>query len=312
MSLDRSLLTRSPAKMTLGGGTFYPRKAITIPHKPTWQDVATALHGRVNRYKKDLIFQFQFPVFGLWQSLGVLFPAALLNNVPGASLCSDAPCVIHAKNQDRITFHNAFISKMPELFLGIDDEIFAAEIEITALIKGGANPEDAAAYFTRDTAAYSEAAFSLGAFKAQRYAAVWGSAPLLNTFEMHKGIRISWDGKIEFDYSSNYGTCNAYMGKETFCALVKGIPLSTQATRTYLDSIGRGQGSALGALANPAVADVQNLTITGSGVSIVAKNAFIMEDSENFDIELLRQGEITFCSTTGLAAGAAAVTATVA
>lgn len=308
MSLDRTLLTRSPAKMTIGGGVFYPRAAIKIPLKPDFEDIANALHGRVNRYKKDYIIRFPISVFGLWQSLGVLFPAALLNNTPGVSLCSDAACVIHAKNNDILTFHNAFVSKMPNLFLGIDAEIFAADLEITALIKGGANPEDAAAYYTRSTSAYTETAFSLSTFKRQRYSLAWVGTGL-TSFEMHKGINIEWDGEVKYIVSSNYGTCDAFMGENTFCAKVSGIPIGP--TRAQVEAATRGQGVILGALANPTAASTNDLTITGSGVSIVAKNVHIEEDGDTFDITELRQSPVTFKTTTGIAAGAVAVAATV-
>jgi hypothetical protein len=111
--------------------------------------------------------------------LTTLFPASVLNPVVGTRIfgTTDLPLVIEGKNSDRITFKNAQLTKLADLFLGVDGTIFASAAEFTCLLANSTQPEAAGAYFVADTAAYVEAtaAFAKTNFKAGRVSAAWGA-----------------------------------------------------------------------------------------------------------------------------------------
>lgn len=303
MSVSRTYLTRSPGKITFGGQTFYLRDNIKVTPEPKWEAIMSSLHGRVNYTKSDLVVKITAPVFGEYNTskAAVMYPSAFTTPTPGASLCSDAALVVQAKNDDRITFHNAFVSGVPNIYLGIDKDLWASDIEFTALIKGGANSEDAAAYWTRDTNSYTDTGFALTNFKRQRYSLAWGSIANWTSFELHEGVNLGIDIDVQYDISANHGTVNAYVGENGLIARCSGIPLNSLAN---LDTLARDQGNALGSIGTgTAGTHSADLVITGSGVSITLKNAFMEKRFENFGIKPLRMGEVGWISTSGFTTG---------
>ena len=308
MSVNRSTILRSSAKFTFGGGTFYPESAIDIDYAPEFDNVMAWAYGRIDESKKDFKIPFKTTLWGGVENLSILFPAAAMTPVPGTSLCSDSPLVVHAKNGDRITFHNAFISRLANLYLGIDKNYFAAEVELMALIKGTANPEDANAYFTRDSAAFSDSAFAKSSFQRTRWTAAWFGTGL-TSFEFREGINVSWKLDVQYDYSANYGTDNAYIGEQGLVGEVRGIPAATVGN---IEGKTLGQGVAMGALASSVANDLTLAIGAGTAHSVVLKNAFQAQFAESFDIKKLRAQELLFRTTTGFASGVPAATATVA
>lgn len=308
MSVDRTTIKRSPAKFTFGGATFYPREAVEVDYSPEFDRIVAAIHGRIDDSKKDVKIPVRARLWGAYENLSVLFPSTVLTPTMGLSLCADSALVITAKNNDRLTLHNAFLTKLTNLYLGIDKDVWAADVEFMALIKSGANPEDAAAYYTRDTTSYADTTFAKTNFIRQRYSLAWGSKTGFTSFEMREGVNVSWTLDVQYDYSSNYGTDNAYIGEGGLIGEVTGIPAGP--TLAQQDTQSRTQGSNLGALGGANSAD---LVVTGpSGASITLKNAFMFKHSEAFDIKKLRAQEIGFRTTTAFSAGTAAAIGVVA
>jgi hypothetical protein len=99
---------------------------------------------------------------------------ALMNPTVGASLYgtgSDLPLVVTARNGDQVTVVNAQITKLANLYLGVDSDLFAADVEFTGLLAAGANPEDSASYFTTGVSqTFTETAFAKTNFKRLRFA----------------------------------------------------------------------------------------------------------------------------------------------
>lgn len=306
MSVDRTLHRRSPGAVTFGGVTLHARSDINGRHDPVWDDVTSSLHGIVDKVKKDLVIKNTFRLWGAWENLTVLFPSALMTPVPGTSLMSDAAMVVKGRNTDVITYHNTAITKVSDLYLGIDNDIFAADIEFTSIVKSGVNPEDAAAYYTLSTAAFADTTFAKTNYKRQRYSCVWGAVGGFTALEFHKGINLAWDCDVQPEYSANYGTTDLYVGEGGVRAAIRGIPL--QPTMAQIEAASRGALLPMGTLLSSNAAD---FTITGSGVSIVGKNMGLVGHGYMWGATPLRNGEIVFGTTTGFTTGTRAATATV-
>lgn len=308
MSVARSSLGRGPAKVTFGATTLWTRDDLVPRHAPVWEPVKSSMHGQVDKFKKDLVIKNSLVLFGLWQDLAVLFPSALMNPVVGTSLfgTTDNALVIHARNQDRITYPNSQITKLADLYLGVDSELFAAAVEITSLIKNNANPEDAGAYFVRDTAAYSDTTFALTNFKKCRWTAAWAGKTGLTSFIAQKGFNLAWQLDLKQDTVDGLGTVDMYIGEGGLIGGLKCVPIGP--TLAQIDTA-QATGSAHGALLSAGQAD---LTLTGTSASVVLKYAAMTESGTAFGIDPLRVGEVAWETTRGFTAGVAQAVATVA
>lgn len=308
MSVSRASLGRGPAHVTIGGATLFTRDDLVPRHAPEWGDVSSSMHGRTNKFKGDLVIKHSLMLFGTWENLAVLFPAALLNPVVGTSLFGtvDQAMVIHARNSDRITYPNAQITKLGDLYLGVDSELWAAAVEITALLKNNTDPETAGAYFVRDTAAYADAAFAMTNFKKCRWSAAWTAKTGFTSFIGEKGFRVAWQLDIKPQKVDGLGTVDMYIGPGGLIGGCKCVPIGP--TMAQVDTA-QALHSAHGALLSAGAAD---LTLTGTSASVVLKAAAMTESGTAFGVDPLRVGEVGWETTRSVTAGVASVVATVA
>src|SRR5882672_4069843 len=137
MSIARSILARGTGYVTYNSVNFFARDKISVRHAPSWDKVLTSHFGPVDAVKKGLVLKIPLRLWGAWENLSTIFPSYLMNPIPGTSIfgTSDVPLVIQGRNNDRITYANAQITKLSNLYLGVDADLFAADVEFTALIK---------------------------------------------------------------------------------------------------------------------------------------------------------------------------------
>ena len=304
MSVTRSQLGRGPGIVTFNGGTFFTREDILAKHGPVWEPVKSTLHGQHDKFKKDWVVKLPLTLYGLWQNLSILFPSYALNPSVSTPIfgATDIPLIILGKNGDKITYTNAGITKLADLYLGVDSELFAAAVEVTCLLGNGKNPEDASAYFVRDTGqAYSETTYANTNFKKTRFTGAWGSVSGFTSVAAQKGWHVAWNLDVKYDGMADLGTVGAYIGDGCLVAAAKCIPVGpTQAQIDTAQAIGGGTtaspaaGTAHGVLLSAGGAD---LTIAGTGISIVLKQAAMVESSTAFGIDPLRVGEIAWETT---------------
>jgi hypothetical protein len=294
--------------MTINGATLFPAGDAMAPHAPVWNPVSSSLHGRTDRSKKDLVIKHVVPVFGLYTSLSALFPSYILNPVPGASIFGAAgnAAVWQGRNNDRITYPNSQITRLLNLHLGVDGSIFSAAIEITSIITSGANPEDAGAYFVRDTNAYVAPAISMANYLKTRWTAAWTGKTGFGTVVGQKGFDIAWTFDAKPVYVEGWGTVDFTTGEEALTAAVKCIPIGPTAAQT---DTAQAVNTAHGTLLSASAAD---LTLTGGAASIVAKKAGMVSFSTAFGVEPLRVNEVAWETTRGFTANVPDAVATVA
>lgn len=294
-----------------GGANLYPQTEIAWEHSPDFDKVVAWAYGRVDDAKHDLKIPVKMRLWGAYENLSVLFPAAALTPVPGTSLCSDATLQLWGKNGDKVIFQNAFISKLPDLYIGVDKDVWAADVEFMCLLKTGKAPEDADGYFVRSNTAFTDPGpFAKTNFMRRRCTLVWGTKTGFTSFEMREGVNIGFKYDVQYDKSGNWGTDNAFIGDEGLTVELKGIPAGP--TLAQSDVLVPGQGVAHGALLSDISADLV-ATFSGTGShAVTVKNAGLTKVTEFFDIKKLRSGEHVWRSTTGITAGAAAAVGVVA
>jgi hypothetical protein len=298
--------------------TLYTNADILSRFGPVWNPVRTSMYGQVDKFIKDRVYKLPLRLWGAWENLDALFPSYALAPQAGASIfgTSDTPWSILARNGDKITYQNAQITKLANLYLGVDADMFAADVELTAIIKNNANPEDSNAYYQVQTGqSYSDNAFAKTNYKRRRFTGSWGSVAGFSDDGSHgpivpqKGFQISWELDAKPLTADGLGTVDFTIGENVLQGTCKCIPILP--TMAQIEAQAAAQGVALGSLLGNLVADL-TLTAAGSGAPvIVLKNAALTEHSYAFGIEPLRIGELTWQTTRGFSAGTPAAVATV-
>jgi hypothetical protein len=308
MALDKSLLARGPAVVTYSGHNFYTNADVLSRFGPVWNPVNTSLYGQVDKFISDRVYQVPLQLWGAWENLSTLFPGYAMSPQLGASIfgTTATPLVILARNGDQITYANAQITKLANLFLGADSDLFAADVEFTCVIGNSSgstmfNPEDANAYYTTATGqTYADGAFSKANYKRVRFTGAWGSIAGFTSVIPQRGFQVSWDLDVQPLICDGFGTVDFTIGENVLQGTCKCIPI--QPTMAELEAQVAAQGVPFGSLLSANAAD---LTLTGNGGSpvVVLKSAGITEHGYAFGIEPLRQGEITWTTTRGFTAG---------
>jgi hypothetical protein len=304
MALDRSKLTRGPAIVTYGGDTFYTNADILSRFGPVWSPVDTSMYGQVDKFIKDRVYKVPLRLWGAWENLSALFPAYALSPQVGASIfgTTATPLVVLARNGDQITYQNAQITRLANLYLGVDADLFAADVEFTCIIGNSSgstmyNPEDANAYYaTAIGQAYTDNAFAKTNYKRVRFTGAWGALSGFTAIVPQKGFQISWELDAKPLICDGLGTVDFTIGENALQGACSCIPV--QPTMAQLEAQVAAQGVQIGTFLSNNSAD---LTLTGNGGSpvITLKGAAISEHGYAFGIEPLRQGEITWMTTRG-------------
>jgi hypothetical protein len=312
MAINRASIKSGPAKVTFNSATLFTRDDITCRHLPTWQELRSSMHGVLDKVATDFICRVPLRLWGAWENLSVLFPSAVTTPNIGSRLfgASDLTLVIHGQNQDRITYQNARITRLADLYLGIDQPIFAADLEFTCLIKNNTEPSAANAYYLEDTAAYSDTTFAKTNFKQQPYSAVWGTRGGFTAATAEKGWHIGWSLDLDPCYSSCIGTYDMII--RNFAGSARCIPVEATMNQISAQSFSPGASGASGrAMGSLLSAQSDDLVITGSGVSVTLKAAGLTEHSWVWGGPL-RNGEVAWETTVGFTTGTAAARAALA
>jgi hypothetical protein len=315
MSISAASLIRSPANITWNGINMWGREDIVVRAAPVWKPVETTMYGAVDKLKTDLVIKVPITLWGAYENLSTLFPSYLLNPTLGNSLFAaqggvKLPLVINATNGDIFTFPNAFLTRMANLHLGVDNDLFAAA-EFTCLLSDNANPESAGSYYTITSGAYSNASFAKTNFKRTRFTGAWGTIAGFGAMVPQKGIDLAWhldlkpvraDGLGTIDYVIN----NLIVG----CKCIPIGPTLAQFETVAAGAAGNVQ-TPMGALLGGACADLV-WTGANSGPVITIKNAGLSEHGWAFSREALRVGETAWESTVAFTAGVPAARGAVA
>jgi hypothetical protein len=331
--LNRSALTRGAGVVKWNGVYFWTAPDFSAKHAPTWEQISTSMHGRITRFKKDIVIKIPIKLWGAYENIGLLFPTstsagqpALFGAAPpfGASLftpatyAADLPLEIWSRNNDTITYTNAQITKLANLRLGVEADLFEAAVEFTCLVGAGLDPGVSASYYLLGTTAWSDATagFSSANYLKTRFSGAWGNLTGFSPIYPERGFSIAWDLELEPVMMDGYGTIDYVI--KNFLATCKCIPAGpTMANiNKYAQADTPVAGVPIGALLSTVVAD---LTLTGfynaaysaAPPVIVLKNCSMLEHSFEFGLTPLRKGEITWETQRVFAGGVPSTTATV-
>jgi hypothetical protein len=231
-------------------------------------------------------------------NLPKIFPSYFLGPTVGTRIygSTDLPLVINGNNGTILTVHNVQITKIPSLFLGVNQELFSADVEFTGLIVKNALPSDAAAYYTKTTGAYSAPTLDRSKFAAPVISADWGAvAGFTPAFATVKGWNLEFTPELSNEVTVVDGLGTLDYTVKDFYATAKAIPVGPTEDQ-LLDALNMQNGIDLGERLSgtPYIGD---LTLTvGATAMVTLKNTILLADGTGLDFsrEKFRFSEVTW------------------
>lgn len=198
------------------------------------------------------------------------------------------PLVIHGNDGQRITIHNAAVTKMPALNLKSTETLFG-EVEFEGFVKNGVAWSTAASLYTIDTAAWSDSGFDATDILTQPYTLTWGSAPWAG-ISTKNGISIDFGLELAAveDDASGVITRRIQKVNATAKAQPMGPDLSALMTALLLQGSGATRGRSLGGT---------NLDLAGDGVFVRLYAAALTGGPAQWGTATDRIGDLTWTAT---------------
>ena len=157
MATTRQSIVRGPGTVTFGGVKLFDAGGITAEVESSTQESPSSIAGKLDTIKTDQIGKIALTPVGEISGalLALLYPYQTPN--PGASVMGEAdrPLVIASRAGTKVTFHNAALSKIPDLVLSPVKTAFG-QAEFTALLANGKLPTDADSFFRVEAAEYAD------------------------------------------------------------------------------------------------------------------------------------------------------------
>lgn len=286
MGMTRQSLSRGPGTVKIGTTTFYDKDNISAELLLEQFDIPVSAFGKVDTRKKDQSAKITFKPCGEVTSalLALLFPYTTPNI--GASLfgVADTPAEVHSKAGTKLTFHCAAITAMPELILSATETLLG-QVEITALIKNGVDPESANSLYTIAAAEWAAQAMASSNIKTVPYSASWNGL----TFKSKAGFTVAPTIETTAEYVDGLGTIDMTLTGAAVTAKCRPIGLSEADIAEAMAL--QGPGNAIGTSLRTGA----DLTITGAGgLTVILRDTALVTGPFLWGTTELRAGEIGF------------------
>jgi hypothetical protein len=280
------------------------------------RDVTAEEFGRFDSVQTKRSITVTAKLWSGWENLTKIFPTAAFTPTIGGKLfgVSALPLVINGQDGSRLTIVNAQITKLANLSLSIDKDLFSADVEFTGLLLPGNTPDQSGSYYTYSTSnSYTAPSFTKTNFRAPVLAATWGgtlvnSGTSLAAFTCKNGAMIDWKWDLDYEPCTvdGYGALDAIItGFEATCKCtpIGAIEVDTASALLPAQVLGLLEGS------NGA----GNLVLTFGSNTVTLYQAFVAEnDGFTWSRKNNRIGDLTFRTTVPFASGAPTARAAVA
>lgn len=297
-------LYRGRAIVTYDGVTLYSSSPVTVKTRTEFFDIGVAGVGTIDKRIKQVITEVTLTPHGEITAgiLGKLYPHT--SAVPGASAlpAADKSLVVHPANgKEKLTYKNAFVSKMPELMLS-SVKTALGQVTFTA-IGTAAEAWSAAGHFVDlADASFTDTGLAASGVKTVPYSASLGSlgAPW-DAIKTKSGWTISFDVGLDAQEEDTIGIYDyIYNGQARISA--KCNPLGLTVDSLHDLKLLQGSGAARGASGTGLKAA---LTITGgSGNPILVINNCILEEAGHVYDVGDRVADLELVTVRGLTTGA--------
>ena len=300
MSIDRATIISGPAKVTFGGQTFWSKGDITLKPTVSRFEIETSRFGRVDERISDKSIVLSFEPSGRFNSdiAAVLWKYA--TSTIGESIfgATDSALVIHTVAGRKVTVHNAALTSMPDINLGVGKTI-QGNVEFTGLLKNSTDPSAANSYYTSEAETYTgDTGFDTSDILTRAYSAVWGSTSPWNGFNTEDGVTLSFDLTLAAQLVDGLGTID--MTLQELQVTASAIPVGPT-----VDDLLAKQGINATALGTSVQDASDDLILEGTGVYCAVYNAAIVESEVIHGAEAKALGNTEWIATRTVTAGVA-------
>jgi len=311
-SISRSNLPGAGApKITYNSAVLWTRGDVMVPLKQSLKEQVSSMYGRVTKTREGRMIEVNIPLYGFWDNLSVIFPSYFLSGLPSQRMfgTSDTAMTIIARNGDQIVLNNCQITKVANLKLAANQQVFSADVTVTCLISNNTAPNAANAYYTITTgASYAEGNFPQTPFKSQTWTGAWGSRTGFTTILTQDGWSVDWEIKTTPDVVDGIGPVDMFT--DLFWGKATCIPVGPTLAQLDTAADFQNTNAAVGADIS---ADSDDLTLTDGTSTLVLKACAMIETGLVFGPAKKRIKATSWeCTRMGFTAGAAPAVATVA
>jgi hypothetical protein len=312
--MNSSNIIIGPGYKTWNGGTFrFADGGIKSKFLVNSREVSAEEFGRFDTVDTDRRIVTTGKLWSGYENLSLVLPgAAFVPNIGGKLFGVGAlPGVVNGADGSRLTTTNEQITKLANMELAVEKDLWSAEIEFTSLLKPGYTPDQAGAYYTYTIGnAYVAPAFAKTNFRAPVLNAGWSgtlsnSGTSFGAFVFRKGVMLDWKWDLDYEpcYMDGYGTVDAIV--DGFEVTAKGTPIGVLEADA---AAGLLPAAALGTLRSGTAGD---LTLTFGSNTIVGKQMFVASnDGFAWARKTNRIGDLTLRSTVPFTTGAPTARAT--
>lgn len=297
MTMARASVIRGPAIVIFGAVSIYTEGDIVVAPRLSSQGLSTSFFGSIDEIDLDAQVSVTFTPNGIWAyrtPLLVNASRAIGSDIFG----TDATCVIHALNGDKLTLQAAAVTQLPQLRFAAKQQLFGA-VTITGIRKDSTPWSTTDSLMKAETAAFSDTSFVSSAILSQAYTAVWGVATPWSTISTEVGITVDFSMQLTPVEIDDVGTIGMTFGGISAVARFRPMNASAADMVAFLKMQAASTGRGVRRSAFKA-----DLVISGTGVAFTLKNCHPVEGPINFGAVAVRPGEVALATTRSFTTGA--------
>lgn len=293
MSIASSTILRKPGRITFDGAVLYSGDApITATLRETRFGIKADMFPQIEERPSDRVYEITCQLAGEWEHLAVLWPHG--STAIGADLFDNTPLKINTRDGEVYTFSNVAITQQPAI-RAIIGQTLIGSVTFTAILKDGADPGDADAYFTIGAEAYGSDAFSVANIKTPVWTNAWGAVSPWDAFATSGGITFDFPLTLEPKRVDGLGTVNMTMVDRA--ATAKGTPVGV----TVAEILAAADAN----VAMGSAPTLKHLDVSGTGVHIRLYSAMVRDPVINWHSKTDMIGELTWRACQGFTANVA-------
>lgn len=266
MATSRTSIIRGPGTVVYGGKTFFDASGISAEIESATSEIPSSISGSIATIKTDQTGKISFTPCGQLAAdlLALLYPYG--SPTVGSSACgsADRPLVVHSLAGTKVSFVNAVLSKMPELYLSPIRTAFGSA-EFSAALGLAKAPGDADAFYKVEQAAYDSGAPDPEGITGVQYAGTFGDLSIPDTLE---GWTITPEVTLEPVTVDSVGTIDWTIAGVSCTATCTPVGL-TEAEILAALPVSGARGSMIGGESDLVVSGAGGLKVTLHGASLV-------------------------------------------
>ena len=293
MATSRTSIIRGPGTVVYGGKAFFDASGISAEIESATSEIPSSISGSIATIKTDQTGKISFTPCGQLAAdlIALLYPYG--SPTVGSSVCgsADRPLVVHSLAGTKVSFVNAVLSKMPEIYLSPIRTAFGSA-EFSAALGLAKAPGDADAFYKVEQAAYDSGAPDPESITGVQYAGTFGDLSIPDTLE---GWTITPEVTLEPVTVDSVGTIDWTIAGVSCTATCTPVGL-TEAEILAALPVSGARGSMIGG--------DSDLVVSGAGgLKVTLMNASLVRGPLQWGTTTLRAGELGFTAHRSFAGG---------